>query len=184
MTPPSAIPILTGERIVLRPFVAADAPIVQRLLQRPEISATTLNVPYPYPEGTALAWIAGHPEQAALGRGFAWAICRKDDGELMGTIGLGVTPRHQRGTLGYWLGVDYWNQGFTTEAARLVTTFGFEKIGLHRIDAACLPENIGSSRVMEKSGLRYEGTQRGYYRKGDRFLDVAWYAAIATDPRS
>jgi RimJ/RimL family protein N-acetyltransferase len=177
------IPILTGERITLRPFTAVDAPVVQRLLQRPEISATTLNVPYPYPEGLALSWIAGHPEQAALGHGFVWAICRKADGELLGTIGLGVTPQHRRGTLGYWLGVAYWNQGLMTEAARLVTVFGFEAIGLHRIDAAFLPENVGSSRVMEKAGLIYEGTQRGYYRKGDVHVDVAWYAALATDPR-
>jgi len=176
---PSSIPTLHGDRVTLRPFAREDARLVEALLARPEIAATTLNIPYPYPEGAALGWIATHPEQARLGVGFVWAIAV--EGALVGTISIGVSRLHDRGTLGYWLGVEHWGKGYTSEAAQLVVAWGFAALQLHRIDAVCLPENRGSSRVMEKAGMTYEGTHRGFYRKGDTYLDVAQYAIIRPD---
>jgi RimJ/RimL family protein N-acetyltransferase len=99
----------------------------------------------------------------------------------MGAISIGLTKAHQRGELGYWLGVPFWNQGYTTEAARCVTAFGFAELGLHRVQATCLPRNVASSRVMEKAGLRYEGLLRGYFRKGETFEDVAMYAVLRSE---
>ncbi len=68
-----------------------------------------------------------------------------------------------------------------TEVAQLVIRFGFDSLALHRIEAACLPRNVGSARVMEKSGMTYEGILRDYYRKGDHFEDIAMYAILASD---
>jgi RimJ/RimL family protein N-acetyltransferase len=176
-----SIPELTTDRLLLRPFVSEDAARVTELLQRPEIAATTLNIAHPYPEGAAASWIASHPGAADTGESFAWAICRRDDGLLMGAIGIHVDDRHRCGTIGYWLGVPYWNQGFTTEATRAVIDFGFEALLLHRIEATCLPHNTASARVMEKAGMSYEGTLRGRYRKDGVFLDAATYAVIRDD---
>lgn len=175
------IPELTTDRLRLRPFTMDDVDRVTELLQTPDIAATTLYVPYPYERDDALGWIATHAPAAELGRSLNWAICDRESGEVMGTIGLEITGFHHRGMLGYWLGKPYWSKGITSEAAQAVVRYGFDTVGLHRLEATCMPHNVGSSRVMEKAGMRYEGTLRDYYRKGDGFRDAAMYAVLRED---
>jgi ribosomal-protein-alanine N-acetyltransferase len=97
---------------------------------------------------------------------------------LLGALTLNVERQQARGSLAYWLGARYWNQGYTTEAARRAVIFGFTDLRLHRIKAACFPRNRASARVMEKVGLRYEGLLRGYVCKGGPFEDVLIYALL------
>ncbi len=175
---PAVIPVLETERLCLRPFVPADAVAVRRLAGAPEVAATTLNIPHPYPEGAAEAWIAGHATAAAEGRTLAWAIVRRDGNALLGAITCALTPAHARAELGYWLGLPYWNRGYMTEAVRRVVSFGFATPGLHRMGARALLRNPGSWRVMEKVGMVREGVLRGYVRKGDSFEDVVAYALL------
>ena len=172
-----AIPELQTERLLLRPFQATDAPAVQTLASAAEVAATTL-VPHPYPEGAAAAWIASHAEAAARGERFEWAIERRADRALLGVIGLGLETAHRRGAVGSWLGVPFWNQGYATEAARRVVAFGFAELDLHRIEGPFFPRNAASARVLEKVGMRYEGTLRGHVLRGDAFEDVAMYAML------
>jgi len=177
----SAISELRTERLLLRPFTPADADGIHALLSVPDIAATTLNIAYPYPEGAALDWIATQQEAAEAGHTFRWAITHASDGSLMGSITLGVTGRHRRGALGYWLGVPFWNRGFVSEATRRVITFGFDTLGLDRIEASCYPRNVASARVMMNAGMRYEGTLRWYVRKGNTSEDIAMYAVLRSD---
>jgi ribosomal-protein-alanine N-acetyltransferase len=177
------IPNLHTARLTLRPFAPADVTNVQRLAGAAEVAATTLNLPHPYLDGMAETWIAGHEERADQGIGLTWAIVRRDDTVLLGAISLGLHARQPRGGLGYWLGVPYWNQGYTTEAAYRVVTYGFAERGLYRIEAGCFPRNRASSRVMEKVGMRYEGVLRGYLRKGETMEDVAMYAVLRPEFR-
>jgi RimJ/RimL family protein N-acetyltransferase len=102
-------------------------------------------------------------------------------GRLIGGITLTMTPTHQRADLGYWLGVPFWGLGYATEAARLVISYGFVRLQLHRIQARCFPRNRASARVLEKAGMRYEGLLRGYLRKGDAFEDALLFAILSTD---
>jgi ribosomal-protein-alanine N-acetyltransferase len=175
---PSAIPVLETARLRLRPFTPADAPTVRRLAGAPEVAATTLNIPHPYPQGAAERWIATHAGAAAEGGAFVWAIVRRDDDHLLGAVSCVVTASHARAELGYWLGVPFWNRGHMTEAVRRVVAFGFTELGLHRIGARALLRNPGSWRVMEKVGMRREGVLRGYVRKGDVFEDIVSYAVL------
>jgi RimJ/RimL family protein N-acetyltransferase len=177
----SNIPTLTTDRLLLRPFTMDDVERVTGLLQTPDVAATTLYVPYPYSSEDAATWIATHPHAAELGQSLNWAICDREDGLVMGTIGIDINAYHNRGMLGYWMGVPYWGQGFTSEAAQAVVDYGFAARGLHRIEATCMPHNIGSSRVMEKAGMTYEGTLREYYRKADGFRDAAMYAVLRSE---
>jgi RimJ/RimL family protein N-acetyltransferase len=170
------IPTLETERLILRPFGLADAPAVEAMAGDHEVAAPTLNIPHPYPAGGAARWIGTHAAAAASGEQFTFAVTRKPDGALLGAIGIGVEPRHRRAELGYWLGRPYWGRGYMTEAARRVVAFGFADLGLNRIQALCFPRNVASARVMQKAGLRYEGTLREYVRKGDAFEDLAMYA--------
>ncbi|MEJ7763346.1 MAG: GNAT family N-acetyltransferase [Thermomicrobiales bacterium] len=176
-----AIPELRTERLLPRPFTPADADAIQAPLSTPDIAATTLNIPYPYPEGAALAWTATMREIAEAEHAFRRAITRNDNGSSLGSIALGVTDRHRRGELGYWLGIPSWNRGFMSEATRRVITFGFDRLGLHRIEANGYPRDAASARVMMTDGMRYGGTLRGYVRKGDTSEGIAMYAASRSD---
>lgn len=174
-------PALQTARLVLRPFVTADAPAVQRLAGAREIADTTLHIPHPYPDGGAEAWIATHPAgwEARTVVTFAITDCR--DGAVVGAIGLTLALAHERGELGYWVGAEYWNRGYCTEAAREVVAFGFRELGLHRIQARHLTRNPASGRVMQKLGMRLEGVHRDAIRKWDRFEDLALYAILVDE---
>ena len=174
----SPISVLETERLYLRPFTLDDAPAVQALAGAPEVAATTLHIPHPYPPGAAEEWIGTHTGAAARGDGFVWAIERAEDRMLLGGISLAVTAAHSRAEMGYWLGVPFWNQGCTTEAALRVVAWGLKELGLHRIQATCLPRNPASARVMQKAGMSYEGLLRGYVRKGETFEDLEMYAVL------
>ena len=97
-----------------------------------------------------------------------WGIEYKEKGKLIGTIDfVWWKPNHNIAEIGYVISQDYWGKGITTEAAKEIMKFGFERMDLIRIQARCLEENIGSQRVMEKIGMSYEGTMRkGIFLKG------------------
>lgn len=178
---PTTIPTLETERLVLRPFAPADAPTVRELAGVPEVAATTLNIPHPYPAGLAEQWIGGHAAGAARGEIYTFAITRRAGGQLLGGIGIGGGGAHRRAEIGYWLGVPYWNRGYTSEAARRVVAFGFEGLGLNRIQSTHFPRNPASGRVMQKAGMIYEGTLRGYAWKGETAEDIMMYAILRAD---
>lgn len=151
------------------------------LLHSPEISQTTLSVAHPYRREDAAGWIGSHGADAEAGTSLNWAICDRGNGALTGAISLEATPYHRRGMLGYWLGAPSWNRGVMGEAARAVADYAFTDCRPHRVQATCMSHNVDSSRVMERAGLPCDGTLRGYYRKGDGFLDAGMYALVHED---
>lgn len=174
-------PILATERLVLRPLDEGDAERVRLLAGSREVAATTLHIPHPYPEGAAEAWIAATREQAVLGTSYTFAITRREDGLLVGCMGLSNSQAQGRGELGYWIGQEYWGLGYATEAARAVVAFGFAQLHLERIWAAYISGNRASGRVMEKVGMTYEGTQRQHVQKwGERF-DLLLYGMLRSE---
>jgi len=105
-----------------------------------------------------------------------WGIEWKETGTLIGTIDfIWWDTKHQVAEVGYALSSDYWGKGIMTEALSAVINFGFREMNLVRIQAKCVVENIGSARVMEKSGMTYEGVQRkGILLKG-KHRDLKMY---------
>jgi ribosomal-protein-alanine N-acetyltransferase len=174
------IPVLQTRRLLLRPFEVGDAPVVQRLAGAPEVALMTQNIPHPYEDGMAEAWIASHGPAWEEGRLLALAITSAGDG-LVGTVSLRVTPAHRRGELGYWVGLPFWNRGYATEASAGLVDFGFRELALNRIQARHLPRNPASGRVMEKLGMRFEGIQRQYLLVRGAFEDLAMYAVLRSD---
>ncbi|HEX8695123.1 MAG TPA: GNAT family N-acetyltransferase [Longimicrobium sp.] len=175
-----SIPVLKTERLVLRPFQAGDAAVVQRLAGAPEVAMMTQNIPHPYEDGMAEAWIASHGPAWEEGSLLALAITSAHDG-LVGTVSLRLTPAHRRAELGYWVGVPFWNQGYVTEAAAALVDFGFRQLGLNRIQARHLTRNPASGRVMQKLGMKFEGVQRQYMLVRGAFEDLAMYAVLRSD---
>ena len=177
-TPANSLPTLQTARLRLRPFTLADAGEVQRLAGDPRVSAYTLNIPHPYADGMAEAWIATHEPDLQERRGMVFAIETQADAGLIGAISLRTTFRHRRAELGYWIGVPYWGQGYCTEAAQALMTYAFESLGLHKITSRHLVENPASGRVMEKVGMEREGKLKDEFWKGDTPHAVVVYGLI------
>jgi RimJ/RimL family protein N-acetyltransferase len=172
-----AIPNLQTGRLILRAFTIDDTPRVEALLSSPEIAPTTLTMPRRFPAGMAKRWIRLQPEKLRADQAIDWAITLPDD-LVIGAIGLTLELRHRRGSVGYWLGTDHWNQGYVTEALRAVVAWAFEALELSRIEGTCFPRNPASGRVMEKAGMTYEGRLRSYVVKDGVSEDVLVYASV------
>ena len=175
------MPRIETERLLLRAFTLADAREVQRLAGAREVAAGTSTIPHPYPAGAAEAWIAGHPETFASGRGLNFAIELAVQGTLVGAIGLNLEREHDRAELGYWIGVPYWGRGFATEAARGVVRYGFEELALNRIYAFHFVTNPASGRVLQNIGMTYEGKRRQHTLKWGEYLDNEAYGVLRAE---
>lgn len=174
-------PVLTTERLTLRPLRLADAPSVQKLAGAKEIAATMTNLPHPYGDGLAEAWINSLSEVFEKGREVHFAITQRDADTLIGVVGLfGIAPGHMA-ELGYWIGLPYWNQGYCTEAVRSVVEYGFKTLGLRRIHASCSNSNPASARVLEKIGMNPEGVRRQHRQKWGQYYDVFLYGILRDD---
>jgi RimJ/RimL family protein N-acetyltransferase len=178
---PTPQPTLTTARLTLRPFTLADAPDVARHVSMREIAEMTLHIPHPYPEDGAAAWIGERAASYAEGKTVNFAVALRDDGTLVGSIGLVLEPDHHRAEIGYWIGKPYWGRGYATEAGQAVLGFGFETLGLNKIHAAHFTKNPSSGRVLEKLGMTYEGCLREHDYKWGVYEDIKVYAVLARE---
>ena len=123
-------------------------------------------------------------KQYRTGAPASFAIERRSDRRMIGTIGfMWVSCEHRSAEVGYSLARDCWNQGYATEALAAVLRFGFDTLGLNRIEAQHELTNPASGRVMEKCGMTCEGTLRQRVFNKGRFSDVKLYAILRDDPR-
>ncbi len=173
-------PTLGSERLVMRPFLESDAPMVQKLAGAPEVASSTLHIPHPYPPGSAIEWIGTHVGMWESGEALVLAITHPDEG-LVGAVGLHLRRVHARAILGYWVGVPYWGRGYATEAARRVLDYAFDEMGLNRVEASHMTRNPASGRVMQKLGMQFEGIRREAVLKDGVPVDLAVYAVLAGD---
>jgi RimJ/RimL family protein N-acetyltransferase len=177
-------PTLKTERLTLRPFIDHDAFDVERLAGMREIADTTLNIPYPYPHGGAAEWIRLHGPAWIDGTSATFAIVGNKTEALVGAISLMIKREHRRAELGYWIALDCWNRGYATEASQRIIDFGFESLGLHRIEARHFVRNPASGRVMQKVGMQQEGVERDYVIKWDRHESLAVYSILEPEWRA
>jgi ribosomal-protein-alanine N-acetyltransferase len=85
-------------------------------------------------------------------------------------------------SLGYWIGQKHAGKGLMTDAVVTLVRFAFDRLGFHRIEAACLPTNVASRRVLTKAGFTAEGTARKYLRINGEWQDHLLFAVVAGDP--
>jgi len=118
-------------------------------------------------------------------QGTAWPffIIDRNTRALAGAITLSNIRRGvaDMGTLGYWVGRPYAGEGRGTSAVRTMLHYAFGTLGLHRVEAACVPENHASRRVLEKSGFQHEGRARAYLKINDVWADHLLFGVLATD---
>lgn len=173
----TALSTLETARLNLRPYSMDDIAQLVPLIGAREVAATTLRIPHPYTEKDAREFIAASPTNSEN----PFAITLREDGRLIGGIGLRFAPQHRHAELGYWLGVPHWGKGYATEAAFEILRYGFEDLHLHRIFASHFKNNPASGRVLRKLGMRYEGCQREHVQKRDQFIDSELYGMLQRD---
>ncbi len=118
-----------------------------------------------------------YAEDARDDKAYALFVFREEDGAMTGGVTLSNVRRGvaQTGSLGYWSGQAFASKGYITAAVRVCVRYAFEDLDLHRVEAACQPENVASRRVLEKAGFTHEGRAAGYLKINGQWRDhVLW----------
>lgn len=117
--------------------------------------------------------------------GYAFFLFRNSDDALLGGITLSNVRRGvtQACTLGYWIGAPFANNGYMSLGVAALIPFVFDALRLHRLEAACLPHNVASKRLLESTGFTYEGLARRYLKINGIWQDHLLYALVEDDPR-
>jgi ribosomal-protein-alanine N-acetyltransferase len=149
------------ERLKLRLVVMADLEAIHLLHQLAETDQyNTLGIPKDLEETNVIVdgWINDHLKRTVKNYTFAVEL---EKGGFIGLVSLKLSSsKFNSAEIWYKINVDFWNQGYATEAIRAVIRFGFSQLKLHRIEAGCAVENLASIRVLEKAGMTREGRKR------------------------
>jgi ribosomal-protein-alanine N-acetyltransferase len=125
-----------------------------------------------------------YAEDQRADQAYAFLIYRNEDDALVGGITLANIRRGvaQAGSLGYWVGAAFARRGYMTRAVRALVPFAFGTLRLHRIEAACIPDNAASIGLLEKTGFVREGYAREYLCINGLWQDHLLYARLKGDP--
>ena len=178
-----------GERIFLRPPQVADFEEWAALRDESRDFLQPWEPVWPEDELTLPAWrrrLRAYWREMREGVAYPFLIFDISRHILVGGITLSNVRRGiaQTGTLGYWIGARHARRGYMTEAVRVLVRHAFEELGLHRVEAACIPANVASRRLLEKCGFRREGYARRYLRINGEWRDHLLFAILAEDLRA
>ena len=135
-----------------------------------------------YGQDEAAAWISHCRSGWQSGQHFAFPLFDPNSGRLLGGVGLNqIEPVHRRANLGYWVRQSCQRQGLAAAAARLVARFGFERLGLIRIEIVILPDNRPSRATAERIGASFESIARNRLWVRGKERDAAVYGLIPQD---
>jgi ribosomal-protein-alanine N-acetyltransferase len=178
----SVFPVLKTERLVLRQLALDDAEAVYAM--RSDYEVTRLNIGSAYTSlEQARTLIESILDNYQRENELRWGITLKNgDNTIIGMCGYNYWARQDfRGSIGYDLARAYWGQGIMTESARAVIRFGFEHMGLNRIEADASVENEASIRILQKLGFQHEGIEREQYFEGGEFHDLVLFSLLRRD---
>jgi ribosomal-protein-alanine N-acetyltransferase len=142
-------------------------------------ASTALHRPWVWVPTTPQAYaeyVAGFDHLVAVG----FVVCLRSTGEIVGFVSISRIERssYERGVLGYGAFVPHQGHGYMTEGVRLAVRYGFERLGLHRLEADIQPGNLASLRLAEKVGMEREGLSRGLIRIDGMWRDHERWAII------
>ncbi|MEO6903548.1 MAG: GNAT family N-acetyltransferase [Bacteroidia bacterium] len=176
---------LLTERTRLRLIDLSDLEAIHHLHCLPETDEfNALGIPKNLEETIAIIepWIAENKRSEIMF--YTFAIENKLNGEFIGLFGLKLgTKKYKIAEVWYKIHVDFWKKGYATESLKAVINFAFDTLKLHRIEAGCAVENIGSINVLEKCGMIREGRSRQLLPLKSGWSDNFVYAILETDER-
>ena len=174
----SSFPILTTERLRLRPITHADAPEMIAIFSDPAVLRYLNDEPTDTLEKAIglIDWLSGSFSKQD---GLNWAITLPRDDKLIGTCGAYHWHRSDRHIdIGYHVAQAHWGKGYATEAARAIIGWCFDNLDVHRIQADCTDGHIASERVMLKCGFSLEGVWRESCWEHERFVDIKQFGLL------
>lgn len=177
----SHLPELVTERLTLRKMMAADASDMYEYASRPDVTKYLTWFPHPDRQYTK-EYLEYLGNRYSAGMFYDWAVIYEPDCKMVGTCGFtSFNCQSDSAEIGYVLNPEYWGKGIATEAVARVLRFGFEQMGLHRIEARFIEGNESSRRVMEKVGMTFEGIAReGLLVKGN-YVNVGTCAILRSE---
>ncbi len=170
--------IIRSKRFILRPFKKGDETSLMENINNKTIARNTLRIPYPYKLNDARWWVNHNLKLNRKKKKVEINFAIEINKEVVGGIGLDKMFYGHSAEIGYWLGKKYWGQGIMTEAVKLVTKYGFEKLGLTRIYAFVFLFNKASAAVLKNTGFKYEGKLKKHVKKDNKFLDDLIFAKV------
>lgn len=148
-------PVLSTRRLVLRAPIAEDIDDLVTLANDRAIAEMTSRLPYPYTLKDAQNYVGAVLDGTSIGH--IYAVTLAETGRLIGMCSVEMRERSNGLEVGYWIGRDWWGQGYATEASSAVVDLAFKVTGTDEIFAACRVNNIGSRRVLMKQGFVFAG---------------------------
>lgn len=175
---------LDGEAVRLRPHRSADFPEWAALRELSRDFLQPWEPTWPSDDLTRPAWrrrLAAYAQDLERGLAYPFLVFRRSDGAMVGGITVSNVRRGvaQMASIGYWAGACYTRRGHTLDAVRTVTDFCFTRLGLHRVEAACLPSNEASRGVLLKAGFDQEGLARAYLKIDGDWRDHLLFGKLA-----
>jgi ribosomal-protein-alanine N-acetyltransferase len=176
-------PLLRGDGLYLRPASGSDFAAWARLRADSRDFLTPWEPTWPDDDLTRAAFrrrLRRQTEEMARDESFSFLIFDALSNALLGGLTLGAIRRGvaQAGTLGYWMGAPHARKGRMTRAVAIAAHYGFSTLRLHRIEAACLPQNIASMTLLERNGFQREGVARSYLKINGAWRDHVLYALL------
>jgi len=169
---------LTTDRLLLRPMQVEDAPVLFSFWSDPVVTKY-MNIESFSEVAQAEHMILLLQNLCAEDKAIRWTITLKDTGEVIGSGGFNYLDfENERAEIGYDLGAPYWGKGYAPEAIRAITAYGFQHLGLNRVEAKVEPENLNSIKVLNKLGFVEEGRLRQYEKSKGRLVDVLMFSAL------
>ena len=177
------LPCVAGEGVVLRTPQMIDYNEWAALREKSRAFLTPWEPTWPEDDLSRSAFrrrIKRYVEDLRSDQGYAFLIVRNTDNALVGGLTIANIRRGvaQAGSLGYWMGEPFARQGYMTAAVRAVMPFAFATLRLHRLEAACIPTNAGSIRLLENTGFLREGYAREYLCIDGAWQDHLLYARL------
>ncbi len=176
-------PELSDGRLKLRALRPEDKPVVVAGLNDPECGRFLWKPPYPYTGADFDDFYGMQPSAWSEGRNAFWTISDAGDGSVLGAISISLEEERQTGEIGYWCGPWARGRGVMTAAVALVRDWGFDDLGLERVEITTHQDNIASQRVALAAGFSREGLLRGYLTARGRRTDEVLFAMLPRDPR-
>lgn len=173
---------LENDRIILRPFVVEDYESVYKKFESDYAITKYLRWKAAENIEVAVEVVNGWIENYKNKNFYQWAIVPKDFGEPIGTISVvEMNEQIDKVHIGYCIGSQWWHQGYTSEALAIIIPFFFERVKVNRIESQHDPNNPNSGRVMEKCGMKYEGTLRQNDWSNQGIVDASMYGLLKSD---
>ncbi|WP_159521706.1 GNAT family N-acetyltransferase [Sunxiuqinia indica] len=170
-------PIIETNRFILRQFTGSDLRNVFKGLSHPDV-IQYYGISFDTIEGTKeqITWFRDLEKN---GTGIWWAICKKEDLTFIGAGGLNdLEKENRKAEIGFWLLPENWGNGIMKEVMPVICNYGFEKLGLHRIEGFVESENKNCKSGLAKLDFKHEGTMIDCELKNGRYVSIDIYALI------